>query len=67
MIENILKSINIYDIDIVSCFFNYVKNNIFNKYLKIVFEILENNNILTTLLEIKRNNYKYIKDDIVKK
>jgi len=65
MIENILKNINIYDIDIVSSFFDYIKNNIFNKYLKIVFEILENNNILTTLLEIKRNNYKYIKDELV--
>ena len=65
MIENILKNINIYDIDIVSCFFEYIKTNIFNKYLKNVFEILENNNILTTLLEIKRNENKYIKNEIV--
>jgi len=64
MIENILKNINIYDIDIVCCFFNYIKTIIFNKYLIILFEIFENNNILTTLLEIKRNNYK-IKDEIV--
>jgi len=60
MIENVLKNIIIYDIDIVSFFLEYIKNNIFNNYLKNVFEILENNNILTTLLEIKKNNYKYI-------
>ena len=65
MIENLLKNINIYDIDIVSCFFEYIKTNIFNKFLKNVFEILENNNILTTLLEIKRNKNKYIKNEIV--
>ena len=65
MIENVLKNIIIYDIDIVSFFLEYIKNNIFNNYLKNVFEILENNNILTTLLEIKKNNYKYIIRDIV--
>ena len=65
IIENILRNINIYDIDIVSCFLEYIKTNIFNKYLKNVFEILENNNILTTLLEIKRNENKYIKNEIV--
>ena len=45
-------------------FFQLYKTIIFNKYLIIVFEIFENNNILIALLEIKRNNYK-IKDEIV--
>ena len=57
--------INIYTIDIISCLIEYIKENIFNKFLKIVFEILEDNNILTTLLEIKKSNYKFITKDIV--
>ena len=67
IIENLYKNeyINIYSIDIVSCLVEYLLKNIFNKKLKIIFEILENNNILTTLLEIKKNEYKYIKSNIV--
>ena len=48
--------ISIFTIDIVSCLIDYIKDNLFNKYLKKVFEILEDNNILTTLLEIKKSN-----------
>ena len=67
MIENIYNNINnLYIIDIISFLLEYIKNNLFNKYLKYIFEILENNNILTTFLEIKRNNYKYINHNIVK-
>ena len=45
----------------------YIKDNIYNKYLFQVFEILEDNNVLSTLLEIKRNNYKSIERDLVEK
>ena len=37
-------------IDIISCILDYIKENIFAKYLKLIFEILEDNNFLTTLL-----------------
>ena len=55
-----------YSVDIESCLLEYIKDNKFNKNLKNIFEILENNNILTTLIEIKRNNYKYIKSSTIK-
>ena len=67
MIETLFNNnyISIYSLDIVSSLLEYIKNNKFNKYLKYILEKLENNNILTTLIEIKRNNYKYIKRDLV--
>ena len=67
MIETLYNTsyISIYSLDIISCLLEYIKNNKFNKYLKYIFEILENNNILTTLIEVKKNNYKYIKSNIV--
>ena len=67
IIDNLYKNeyISIYTIDIVSCLVEYLLKNIFNKKLKIIFEILEDNNILTTLLEIKKNGYKYIESNIV--
>jgi len=67
MIETLFNKnyISIYSLDIVSSLLEYIKNNKFNKYLKYILEKLENNNILTTLIEIKRNNYKYIKRDLV--
>jgi len=43
-------------IDIISCILDYIKENIFAKYLIRIFNILEDNNFLTTLLEI--NNIK---------
>jgi len=39
-------------IDIISCILDYIKENVFAKYLKLIFEVLEDNNFLTTLLEI---------------
>ena len=59
------KYITIYTIDIVSCLIEYIIENIFNKYLEKVFEILEDNNILTTLLEIKKNNFENISKNLV--
>jgi len=42
-------------IDVISCILDYIKENIFSKYLKLIFDILENNNFLTTLLKINNN------------
>ena len=67
IIENAYNNnlIDKYTIDIISFLIEYIKENIFNKYLKNVFEILEDNNILTTLIELKKNNYKFINKDLV--
>ena len=46
MIEGLFNNnyITINTIDIMSCLMNYIKEIIFNQYLKNAFEILENNN-----------------------
>ena len=48
-------------IDIISCILDYIKENVFAKYLTIIFNVLEDNNFLTTLLEI--NNERSCKLD----
>ena len=67
IIELIYKNelINKYSVDIVSCFKEYIIEGIYNKYLRKIFLILEDNNIFITLLEFKKNNYKYINKNIV--
>ena len=45
-------------IDIISCILDYIKEKIFEKYLNIIFVVLEDNNFLTTLLEINKSTYK---------
>ena len=49
-------------IDIISTILEYIKENVFIKYLKYIFNVLEDNNIFTTLLEI--NQEKSCKLDI---
>ena len=56
--------INIYTIDIASCLIEYIKN-LFNDYLKKVLEKLEDNNILTTLIEFKKKDFKEIDKHLV--
>ena len=53
MLEN--NYINKDKIDIISCTLDYIKENIFKKNLRLIFDILEDNNFLTTLLEINDN------------
>ena len=57
LVNKMLKEnyVNKDKIDIISCILDYIKENLFAKYLKLIFEVLEDNNFLTTLLEI--NNY----------
>ena len=57
--------INQYDIDITSCIIKYIKENIFNTYLKKIFLILEDNNIFTTILDLKKNGYKVLTQNLV--
>ena len=58
--------VNKYTVDIASCLIEYIRANIFNTYVKKVLLKLEDNNILTTLLELKRNQFKEIEKNKVK-
>ena len=67
IIENIhkKKKINSFTVDIVSCLIEYIKEEIFIKNLKNIFKILEDNNILTTIIEIQKRKYDLIDQSIV--
>ena len=54
------KLINNFTVDIISCILEYIIEKIFNKKLKSIFKVLEDNNILTTLIDIKKSNYEFI-------
>ena len=57
IIEQIFKgNVNKFTLDIASCSIQFIKEKIFNKYLTYVLQMLENNNILTTLLENRKND-----------
>ena len=49
------KYVNKDKIDIISCILDYIKENVFEKYLRLIFEELEDNNFLSTLLEINED------------
>ena len=56
--------INKDSIDIISCTLDYIKEKIFKKSLLYIFKVLEDNNFLTTLIEIgKDRNTKLDKND----
>jgi len=42
-------------IDTITCVLDYIKENIFQKYLLYVFKVLENNNFFTILLELDKD------------
>ena len=67
IIDKILSDqlINKFTIDIVSCIIDYIKGEIFNKYLRKIFKILEDNNILTTLSELYEREFKDIDKNAV--
>ena len=52
-----INYINKNSIDIISCILDYIKEYIFKKYLEIIFNVLEDNNFLTTLMEISRDSF----------
>ena len=68
VIDKLYRSnfINKYTIDISSCLIEYIKENIFNAYIKKILLKLEDNNILTTLIELQKNNFEEIDKDLVK-
>jgi hypothetical protein len=49
------KNINQNSIDLISVIIEYIKDNIFSKYIKIILCLLEDNNILTTLLFLQNH------------
>ena len=51
-------------IDIVSILLDYIKENIFMKYLNFIFNVLEDNNFLTTLLELNNDKTCYLDVDV---
>ena len=67
IIGNLYKSnyINKYSIDIASCLIEYIKENKFNKYIKELILLLGNDNVFTTLLQIRKNKYKDISNNQV--
>ena len=69
IIENIFNGnyINTFTLDIVSGIIEYIKEEIFNVNLKKIFEILEDNNILTTLIENKTRNYDSLDKETINK
>jgi len=54
-----------YTVDITSCLVEYIKDNIFNAYIKKILIKLEDNNILTTLIELKKKGFKEIDKSLV--
>ena len=68
LIDKIFKDnhINKNTIDIVSCFLDYIKENIFKKYLMYIFKVLEHNNFFTTLLEINKDRNNKLDKNIIK-
>ena len=62
IIENIYKNnfININTFDITTCLIEYIKEIIFDDYLKNIFEILENKIIFIIIYENIKNNFKKI-------
>jgi len=63
--------INEYTVDIASCFIEYIKDNTFNAYARKVILKLEDNNILTTSVELTKKDFKEIDksfvEEIIKK
>jgi len=57
------ENINIYTIDIASYLIEYIKD-IFNEYITKILLKLEDNNILTTLIELKRKDFKEIEKSL---
>ena len=59
------KLINKFSVDIVKCITDYFKEEVFIKNLKKVFLILEDNNILTTIIDAQNSNI--LNKELIKK
>ena len=67
LVEKILKTMGKNSLDIINCLLDYIKEKIFSKNLKYIFQILEDSNLLTTLVEIKKEKNKDLDEDIIDK
>ena len=65
LVDKIMKNMGKNSLDIISCLLDYIKEQIFNKYLIYIFKVLEDSNFLTTLVEIKKDKYNKLDDDII--
>lgn len=65
LVEKILKTMGKNSLDIINCLLDYIKEKIFSKNLKYILEILEDNNLLTTLVGIKKEKNKELDEDII--
>ena len=64
LMNKILKNIDKDSLDIVSCLFNYIRDKIYHKYFIYIFRALEDNNFFSTLVENKKDNNKYLIENI---
>ena len=60
LVDKTLNNMDKNSIDFINSFLEYIINILFSKNLKHIFEVLEYNNLLTTLIEIKKNKNKEI-------
>ena len=65
LVDKIIKNMGKNSIDIISCLLDYIKEQIFSKYLMHIFKVLEDSNFLTTLVEIKINNNNKLDENII--
>ena len=65
LLDKIFISIGKNSLDIISCLLDYIKEQIFSKYLIHIFKILEDSNFLTTLVEIKLENDNILNENII--
>ena len=65
LVDKIMKNMGKNSLDIISCLLDYIKEQIFNKYLLYIFKFLEDNNFLTTLVEIKRCRDESLDEEII--
>ena len=54
-------------LDIISCILDYIGDEIFSKYFEYIFKVLEDNNILTTLKDIKNSKDNILNENILNK
>ena len=65
LVDKIMKNMGKNNLDIISCLSDYIKEQIFNKYLLYIFKVLEDNNFLTTLVEIKKDKDNQLDDNLI--
>ena len=65
LVDKIMKNMGKNNLDIISCLLDYIKEQIFNKYLLYIFNVLEDSNFLTTLVEIKKDKNNNLDENVI--